>query len=89
MYDAAIFYSKQVAMKSKILENLNIKGCEYILATCHRAENTDDPIRLKEILKALVEVSIKTKVVLPMHPRTKKLIQEYELIHLTKSLLIT
>ena len=89
MYDAAIFYGKQVAKKSTILESLNIKGCEYVLSTCHRAENTDDPIRLKEILSALVEVSLKTKVVLPMHPRTKKLIQEYGLKKLTKSLLIT
>ena len=54
MYDAAIFYGKQVAKKSTFLENLGINGCEFVLATCHRAENTDDPIRLKEILNALV-----------------------------------
>lgn len=89
MYDAAIFYGKQVAKKSTFLENLGINDCEFVLATCHRAENTDDPIRLKEILNALVEVSLNTKVVFPIHPRTKKLIQEYGFNHLTKSLLIT
>ncbi|MBD3393408.1 MAG: UDP-N-acetylglucosamine 2-epimerase (non-hydrolyzing) [Chitinivibrionales bacterium] len=44
----------------------------YALATIHRAENTDDPVRLKSICTALVEIAGHTPVILPMHPRTRK-----------------
>jgi len=46
----------------------------YVLATVHRAENTDDPVRLKNILKALEAISRLRPVVFPVHPRTKKMI---------------
>ena len=48
----------------------------FALATCHRAENTDDPKRLSEIVSALAEVSRQMPVVLPLHPRTRKLIAD-------------
>jgi len=88
MYDAAIFYGNHVDKKSKILTSLNINSGEYLLATCHRAENTDDSMRMESILKALHEISDKINVVLPLHPRTQKLMQKYGLTHLTKNLII-
>jgi UDP-N-acetylglucosamine 2-epimerase len=51
----------------------------YYLATLHRAENTDDPKRLKSILEALNKIAKKTPVILPLHPRTKKMMKDYRL----------
>ena len=47
---------------------------EYILSTIHRAENTDDPKRLKAIFDALNEIAEETQIMLPLHPRTKALL---------------
>lgn len=47
----------------------------FALCTIHRAENTDDPDRLRSILEALVEISKDMTVVVPLHPRTKKAIE--------------
>jgi UDP-N-acetylglucosamine 2-epimerase len=52
----------------------------YYLATLHRAENTDNPKRLKSILKALNETGKNTPVILPLHPRTKKMMDTYHLL---------
>jgi UDP-GlcNAc3NAcA epimerase len=49
------------------------------LATLHRAENTDNPERLKPILRALKEIGKDFPVVLPLHPRTKKMIDVHNL----------
>ncbi len=66
MYDAALFY-KTKARKP----NVNLPA-KFILATVHRQENTDDIKRLKSIFNALETISKETKVVLPIHPRTRK-----------------
>ena len=50
---------------------------QYYLATLHRAENTDDPKVLKSILKALNEIGRNTSIILPLHPRTKKVIKAH------------
>src|SRR5690606_12228041 len=44
---------------------------EFVLATIHRAENTDDPRRLGAIVGALRELAAEIPVVLPVHPRTR------------------
>ena len=72
MFDSLLFFSKKSAARSKILETNNLTSKEYILATIHRAENTDDPIRLKAIFSALTELGKSNKIVLPIHPRTRK-----------------
>ncbi|MHB8055483.1 MAG: non-hydrolyzing UDP-N-acetylglucosamine 2-epimerase [Candidatus Aminicenantales bacterium] len=56
------------------LARLGLKEGGFILATVHRAENTDDPIRLKHILDALEAFTREKTVVFPIHPRTKKMI---------------
>jgi len=79
MQDAAIFYSKKEQKP-----NIEIPK-EFILATIHRAENTDDPKRLGAILEALNEIAKETAIILPLHPRTAKIIKssQYNFENLT------
>ncbi len=77
MFDAVLHFGEIAKEKSRIIEGLNLKDKEYILTTIHRAENTNDISRLKNIIEALNE-SGKT-IVLPLHPRTKKYVGDYEL----------
>jgi UDP-GlcNAc3NAcA epimerase len=66
-----------------------VESSKFALATCHRAENTDDPNRLNEILSALAEIAKTLPVVLPLHPRTRKLTEVYGLGHHLDTLTIT
>lgn len=75
MYDAALFYGKKAQEKSDVLHSLQLKPHEYILATIHRAENTDDPNRLKNMFTALNRLAEQHKMIMPLHPRTRKLIE--------------
>ena len=59
MYDAALIFGKKAECSSKILEHLNIESKNYILATIHRAENTDTSLRLQAIFNGLIDVSKK------------------------------
>ncbi len=72
MYDAALYYGEKAKRQSAILEKLGLSKNAFLLATVHRAENTDDPARLSAVFEALVEVARTVPVVLPMHPRTRK-----------------
>jgi UDP-GlcNAc3NAcA epimerase len=76
MYDAALHYEKLSDQNSSILEQLDLSGKEFILCTVHRQENTDSEERLSSIIEALNEIHRTTKVILPLHPRTKKIIQD-------------
>ena len=73
MQDAAIFYSD---LAQKLEMDLPDK---FLLATIHRAENTDDPKRLTSIFNALAEISNDIPIILPLHPRTKKIISNSQL----------
>ncbi len=79
MYDAALFYKEKAKINSEIIKTLNLENVDFILATVHRAENTDSKERLTSIMKGLDEISIKTKIILPIHPRTKQKIKEYKI----------
>jgi UDP-GlcNAc3NAcA epimerase len=88
MYDSILYYSKLAEQKSTILKDLNLcfltpnselRTLNYYLATLHRAENTDDPKKLKSLFGALNEIGERTPVVLPLHPRTKKMMKVYHL----------
>ena len=68
MKDAAYFYGT----KSKKPEIDLPKN--FVLCTVHRAENTDDEMKLKNIFEALEDISKITPVVLPLHPRTRNLL---------------
>lgn len=79
MYDAALYYAKQIAQRSTILQQLNLIQDRYLLVTVHRAENTDDKDRLGKIVHAINTLSKQYTVVLPLHPRTKKMLEQYHL----------
>lgn len=68
MADALYFYQKKAALAAKLFKTP--PAGPYVLATLHRAENTDDPTRLKAIVEALQEIHKRTPVYLPLHPRT-------------------
>ncbi|WP_263834073.1 non-hydrolyzing UDP-N-acetylglucosamine 2-epimerase [Sulfurospirillum oryzae] len=73
MQDGAIFY-KNLATKPKI----DIKD-DFILCTIHRAENTDDETRIRNIFEALEKIAKEKQVILPLHPRTKKSLENLKL----------
>jgi UDP-GlcNAc3NAcA epimerase len=78
MFDAALFYGDKATNTSNIFDALPYKNGDYILATIHRAENTDDLIRLLTIFTALEHVSKEVPVIMPLHPRTRKFIEKID-----------
>lgn len=99
MYDSILRYSRLADQKATVLKDLGFEpeatgqGVEvpkrsYYLATLHRAENTDDPKRLRSILSALDEIAKGVPVILPLHPRTKKRIEAQHLTSKTRRLTI-
>ena len=69
MYDTALHYGEVADKRSNVLDRLNLHPKAYFLATIHRAQNTDNPDNLKNIIEALDECPMPT--ILPLHPRTK------------------
>ncbi len=88
MYDVALFYRDCELMQSSI-SNLDLAKGKYVLATCHRAENTEDPKRLGAILASLDSLAEEITVVLPLHPRTRKQISHHGLSSLLTRLVVT
>lgn len=89
MYDALLFYLHIAKKKSGILKKESLKRQEYYLLTTHRAENTDNKGRLKEILTTLNEIAREgTPVIFPAHPRTAKLIPALNIKAVSKALKI-
>ncbi|MDD3567537.1 MAG: UDP-N-acetylglucosamine 2-epimerase (non-hydrolyzing) [Bacteroidales bacterium] len=74
MLDAALYYGERSAQKSKIVRALNLDP-NFVLATMHRQENTDSPENLKGIIDALNTIHNERQVVVPLHPRAKKIIE--------------
>jgi UDP-GlcNAc3NAcA epimerase len=79
MYDVALQITEKSKAKSTVLCNLGIRQKAYILATVHRSENTDRKDYLANILGGLGEISAEVTVVLPIHPRTRKMIRSFGL----------
>lgn len=77
MQDAAFYYAETSQKKSSIIHEINCS--DFILCTLHRAENTNDPERLKSIVSALNEIHSDCPVVLPLHPRTKNELEKQQL----------
>lgn len=80
MYDAVLYNRKLAENQSDILNEFNLKSADYYLATVHRAENTDNKNHIKNIFDKFIELP--KKVILPIHPRTKNKLKEYELEYL-------
>lgn len=72
MYDAMLFYFSR--SNDAIIERLQLQSKKFILATIHRAENTNDLQHLTSIVQALNELNEDQTVIVPLHPRTAKLI---------------
>ncbi len=96
MYDSILYYSDLAEKKSTILQDLGLLlpktlnskliTHNYYLATLHRAENTDNPKRLKSILRALNEIGKDVPILFPLHPRTKKMMKVYRLFPETQGI---
>lgn len=80
MYDAALFYGRRAEEQSLLIQQLGLSSKQYILATLHRAENTDDLQRLRVIVEGLAAIAREFPVVLPVHPRTRKVLTENDFL---------
>ena len=85
MNDAALYYAQFSQERSTVLRTLG-NPSDFVLVTIHRAENTDQSERLTQIVSALNEINAVQKVICPLHPRTKKILEgisikpEFEII---------
>jgi UDP-GlcNAc3NAcA epimerase len=75
MYDNNLHFASIAEEKTDIIQRLELKDKPYILATIHRDTNTDYPERLSAIFRSIIRLSEECQVVLPLHPRTAKLIK--------------
>jgi UDP-GlcNAc3NAcA epimerase len=71
MYEAAMHYREK--------ETCQANGGDFILLTVHRAENTDNPSRLKAIVEAINELT-DHRFIFPVHPRTAKILKQHNLV---------
>lgn len=82
MYDASLYYRRIAQRDSRILNTLGIENKGFVLATCHRAENTNDLTRLTGILSALNHIAKEIPVVFPLHPRTCEIVKVHGMQHM-------
>ena len=75
MYDNSLYFSDIAEEKTDIIKRLSLNDKPYILATIHRDTNTDHPERLSAIFRSIIKLSEECQVVLPLHPRTAKLLK--------------
>ena len=77
----ALLLSMEIAeKKSRIIEDLKLEPKAYYLATVHRAENTDDSVRLKQIVEALIAISAQKPVIFPVHVRTQRRLESQNIL---------
>lgn len=73
MYDNSLHFKSLANKKSNILKKLNAND-NFILCTIHRNSNTDDPEKLQKIFSSIIKISSEKQIILPLHPRTKKML---------------
>lgn len=79
MYDLLLQVRPLLAKRTDtLLPKLKVAPEGYVLATIHRAANTDDPVRLHRIVQALDEVEL--PVVFPVHPRTRHVLNQHDIV---------
>ncbi|MGD9568068.1 MAG: non-hydrolyzing UDP-N-acetylglucosamine 2-epimerase [Sedimentibacter sp.] len=86
MYD--VFLKMKPKFDYSLMEELKLKENEFIMMTMHRDFNVDIAKKLEKILKSVNKLSKEVKVVLPIHPRTKKRINEFGLNELLSNILV-
>jgi UDP-GlcNAc3NAcA epimerase len=77
MYDSFLYYGNAENYNS-IIQSYGLSTGNYLLVTIHRAENVDDKERLNIILSALRSISREIEIILPLHPRTRKMIEKFQ-----------
>ncbi len=86
MHEALLWAAERAQTRSAILDQVGVGEKGYLLATVHRAENTDDPARLRAILEAFA--ALDEPLVFPIHPRTRARIAAQGLARMLRSLKI-
>ena len=81
MKDAVEYYGRYSSQKSSIISTLGLQSNEFVLATIHRQENTDSIAVLKAIFEGLEKISGNKQVILPLHPRTKSILDKHKLTY--------
>src|SRR5262249_52111337 len=76
MFDTTLSIVNKAGVSSRILADLGLAPKSYSVATLHRAENTDDPARLDRLVSWLEQADSTQPIVMPTHPRTRKLLEE-------------
>lgn len=79
MYDAVCFYRDRAIPGDNIKDMVEQTGGGFCLATVHRAGNTDNIIALKSIFDGLIRISRFIPVILPLHPRTRKVLKSSQI----------
>jgi UDP-N-acetylglucosamine 2-epimerase len=82
MYDASLYFSQLANEKEPVLDKFDLQPKQYILATCHRPQNTDDKEAMTNIISAFIESDL--KVVFPVHPRTRTFLEKFDLLEKIK-----
>ncbi|MBW8050862.1 MAG: UDP-N-acetylglucosamine 2-epimerase (non-hydrolyzing) [Cytophagales bacterium] len=77
MYDNCLYFSSMASEKTTIIEKNQLKHNDFVLATIHRNNNTDNAERLNSLFKTFDKVSKQNniRIMIPLHPRTKKLLK--------------
>ncbi len=78
MFDNSLFFSSLTNHSTTVLSDNNLEIGKYVLVTIHRNNNTDEPERLNALFRSINKISNenKIKIILPLHPRTNKLLAQ-------------
>lgn len=74
------------ARRSEVKKTLGLTDTQYAVLTLHRPSNVDVPETFARILKALAEISERLPIIFPIHPRTRKNIEQFNLREQAKSI---
>jgi UDP-GlcNAc3NAcA epimerase len=96
MYDNSLYFSAISATKSNVIEKYKLEKNNFVLATIHRDNNTDNPVRLKQIFEAIIKINKDYSIpfFIPLHPRTSNILKKnigddlYNLITINKNIII-
>ena len=79
MHDVALLFGEHAKLHSNVLEKNDLRENEFVLATFHRAENTNSNERMAWIVAELKSLSKQHRIIIPLHPRTRKLLEQQKL----------
>jgi len=77
MFDNLVYFAEIAGQKTNIIQTLDLKENAFVLCTIHRDNNTDSPERLEQIIGSMCNIAenMSLSIVLPLHPRTSKIIE--------------